>query len=406
MRTRLWLGCWLCLLCVAGAWFLWHHGNRLPVPTKNIAPAAVATRPASPTPAVSSPGVVNTNVAQISLRDWNTNKFAGRLSNTPRTIGQLLNDSHAILLANALVDTSLPLNFVFPKNLQPQGDPGAYIVQARGPIDQPFRAMLAQAGATIVSYIPNDAYLVRASANVAGLLGANPLTQAVIPYEPYYKIQSSLLYPAVGQLRLPQSALLKLGLFADDAPATIQQIEKSGGQVFPAGSSPFGPVVNVIPPQNWTTLATLSGVQIVEPFHARSLANDLSRAKVGVAGDSLTPTNYFNLTGSNIIVEVNDTGIDAQHPDLTAGGFYNRASDVIGDAPQSLVDTNGHGTHVAGIIAGDGVESTTVTNAPGSLLTNILGGVTGVPSGSPEQFRGMAPAAILYSVGGIFGGAD
>ncbi len=30
---------------------------------------------------------------------------------------------------------------------------------------------------------------------------------------------------------------------------------------------------------------------------------------------------------------------------------------VIGDAPQSLVDTNGHGTHVAGIIAGDGTKS-------------------------------------------------
>ncbi len=406
MRTRLWLGCLLCLLCAAGAWLLWHSGNHALTQKKITAPVAAAPHPMATAPTVSSPGVVNTNVVQISQADWNTNRFAGRLSNTARPIGQLLNDSHAILLANALIDTSLPLNFVFPKNLQPQGDPGAYIVQARGPIDNAFRAMLAQAGATIVSYIPNDAYLVRASASVAGLLGANPLTQAVIPYEPYYKIQSSLLYPAVGQLRLPQSALLKLGLFADDASATIQQIEKSGGQVFPAGRSPFGPVVNVIPPQNWTKLATLSGVQIVEPFHPRSLANDLSRAKVGVAGDSLTPTNYFNLTGSNIIVEVNDTGIDAQHPDLTAGGFYNRSAGVIGDAPQSLVDTNGHGTHVAGIIAGDGAESITVTNAPGSLLTNILGGVSGVPSGSPEQFRGMAPAAILYSVGGIFGGAD
>ena len=108
-----------------------------------------------------------------------------------------------------MIDTSLPLNFVFPKNLQPQGDPGAYIVQARGPIDNAFRALLAQAGATIVAYIPNDAYLVRASASVAGVLGANPQTQAVIPYEPYYKIQSSLLSPGGQQIDLPDKTMLE-----------------------------------------------------------------------------------------------------------------------------------------------------------------------------------------------------
>ena len=231
MRTRLWLGCLLCLLCGAGAWFLWHHGNRSPGQTRSIVPTVAATHPAPAAPVVSSHGVINTNPAQISLADWNTNRFAGRLSNTTKSIGQLVGDRHAILLANALMDTSLPLNFVFPKNLQSQGDPGAYIVQARGPIDNAFRAMLAQAGATMVAYIPNDAYLVRASASVADSLECQPLMQAVVPYEPYYKIQSPLLPQAVRQTILPDNTMLTLGLFADDAPATTQQIEKLGGQV-------------------------------------------------------------------------------------------------------------------------------------------------------------------------------
>ena len=232
MRTRLWLGCLLCLLCGAGAWFLWHHGNRSPGQTRSIVPTVAATHPAPAAPVVSSHGVINTNPAQISLADWNTNRFAGRLSNTTKSIGQLVGDRHAILLANALMDTSLPLNFVFPKNLQSQGDPGAYIVQARGPIDNAFRAMLAQAGATMVAYIPNDAYLVRASASVAGIRWSpDPLVQAVVPYEPYYKIQSPLLPQAVRQTILPDNTMLTLGLFADDAPATTQQIEKLGGQV-------------------------------------------------------------------------------------------------------------------------------------------------------------------------------
>lgn len=402
MRTRSLVWGLLVLLCVTGAWFLWHHGNRSLTQKQDVAPTTAATRPAPPAPVVAGRGVVNTHPAQISLAEWNTNRYAGRLSNTTRAIGQLVGDRRALLLANALIDTTLPLNFVFPKNLQPQGDPGAYIVQARGPIDNAFRAMLAQAGATIIAYIPNDAYLVRASANVAGLLGGNPQTQAVVPYEPYYKIQSPLLPQAVRQMNLPDKTILNLGLFADDAPATTQQIEKLGGQVVGRDQSPFGPVVRVQLPAalaaNWTALATLSGVQIVEPYHPRAVATDLSRATVGVAADSVTATNYLNLTGSNVLVEVNDTGIDALHPDLTTSAQYGRAVGVIGDALQSLVDTNGHGTHVAGIIAGDGTESTTVTNAPGSTLFN--------GAGTNFQFRGMAPGATLYSVGGIQGGAD
>ena len=68
---------------------------------------------------------------------------------------------------------------------------------------------------------------------------------------------------------------------------------------------------------------------------------------------------------------------------------------VFGDLPTSLVDTDGHGTHVAGIIGGDGLESTTVTNAQGSIMPGTNG-----------QFRGMAPAATLFSVGSLGGDAD
>ena len=251
-----------------------------------------------------------------------------------------MGDRHAILLENALIDSSQPLNFSIPKNLQSQGDPGAYIVQARGPIDNAFRAMLARSGAEIVSYIPNDAYLVRAPAGVANGLTGNPLTQAVIPYEPYYKISSSmpvtvgqktlssaptktnraagpsLLVLAVKQAPLPAGTYLTLGLFKDGAAATVAQIEKLGGQIVARDNSPFGPVVRVQPPADWMALATLPGVQIVEPYHQRIHANDLSRATVGVAADTQVATNYIGLSGKNVMVEVNDSGIDANHPDL------------------------------------------------------------------------------------------
>jgi subtilisin-like proprotein convertase family protein len=380
MRTR-WLILSLCLLCLASAWFFWHQPAN--TPTRPSALQKVATPPVTTVRSASTAPNILATVSTNAATSAKTNQFAYRLSNTTKTIGQLVGDPHAILLENALIDTGAKLTFSIPKNLQSPGDPGAYIVQARGPIDNAFRAMLAAAGAEIVSYIPNNAYLVRAQAGVANGLAGNPLTQGVIPYEPYYKIQLPLLAAAVEDEVLPPGTELNLGLFADTAPQTILAIPKLGGMILARGSSPFGPVVRVQPPQNWTALATLPGVQIVEPYHPRVHANDLSRATVGVAVDTQTTTNYLNLSGSNVLVAVNDSGIDAAHPDFTAGGTL--PTRVLG-AP--TIDTDGHGTHVAGIIAGDGTESMTVTNAQGSIMPATNG-----------QFRGMAPLANLLSMG-------
>lgn len=75
----------------------------------------------------------------------------------------------------------------------------------------------------------------------------------------------------------------------------------------------------------------------------------------------------MGFTGSGIRVAVVDTGVDGQHPDLV--GRVVEEKDFTGEGAG---DGNGHGTHVAGIVAGSGAAS-------------------------DGKYRGVAPDALILS---------
>jgi subtilisin family serine protease/subtilisin-like proprotein convertase family protein len=387
MRSRSSFWILICLVLLAGAWLFWPHPVRHTTGPVSPAPSPVTISKAATPASVSSIQSAGTapqiftpakNTATPVASVLKTKPFPYRLANTTRPIGELQSEGRALLLANAFIDTRAKLNFSIPPHLQSAAASGTYIVQSRTLLDAAFRAQLAASGAEIVSYIPNNAYLVRMTAAGAAQMSGRSGTSAVLPYEPYYKINAALLGAAVAQKALPDGAALTLGLFADDAARTVAQIEKLGGTVLATDRSPFGPMVRVLPPSNWTALALLPGVQIVEPSRQRISANDLARVTMGISGDTVTNVNYGGLSGSNVTVAVIDSGIDATHSDFASGR-------VTGISAMSLTDTNGHGTHVAGIIAGNGAQSVTLTNVPQGSISNA-------------NFRGKAPLASMFSV--------
>ena len=331
------------MLFATGACVWWLGKHRLSKPLTATAvgrqsPSSSShsrrSAPLSPIALLSNPGAVISLPASGPFTPHASrisSHLSLRLTNSSTPLGLLVRSPAAILLENALLDTSRPLALPIPDSLRAQGDPGAYVVQSRAPLDDAFRARLQAAGALIVAYIPNQAYLVRASQAVAQQLQTDPRIQAVLPYEPYFKLQPPLLSLAVEQQPLPDNQALNLLLFPDARAAALDQLKNLGVEILGEEPSPFGPVLRVSlasadlsagtassasPALILPALARLPGVQHVELSRARVLANDLSRARIGVAANTTTADNYLGLRGSNVLVNVNDSGVDTNHPDL------------------------------------------------------------------------------------------
>ncbi len=399
LRTRIWILLSVVLFVAAALYWRGSHQRHVDSTAANTTPAqpqpiplrltnALANVPAQAPDAAanSSLNLITTNVLFAPV----TNRLAYRLTNTAQPLSQLLRSDRAVLLRNALIDTALGTPNI-PDHLRAQGDPGSYIVQARGAVTDEFRAQLAGAGAEIISYVPNNAYLVRATAGVAGTLRASPLTQAVLPYEPYYKLDSTLLRIAVNKELSPYGRLTVVG-FPGQAERMENALKAIGAE--PAGESQatvFGPTGPYrIPADRLAEAAQIPEVQMLAVHYEKRPVNDLTRVITRISTNIplsasvpivrppeshyRTASNTF-LTGDGVIVAVADTGVDDTHPDLTGR---------ILPGSYTVPDYDGHGTHVIGTFIGDGTMSPLQSGeaAMGSL-TNAI-------------FSGMAPRARAF----------
>jgi subtilisin-like proprotein convertase family protein len=363
LKSRTWF--LLSLLLFAAALWTWLYAEKRYSDSQRqaSAPTTPARVPAAPAPSL------------IPAANQTQKPASYRLSNTGQSAGQLARNSHGIILRNALIDTALPVHLEIPPHLRAKGAPGSYIVQSDRALDQDFYDELTKIGATNITYIPNNAALVEATPAQAREMVQDPAFQAVLPWEPYYKLDATLLPAAVEQDSLP--ADLRVTTFPGQLEAAMAALTKLGATVVGQDQGPFGPSIIVqAAPGTLAAVAQLPLAQEIEAYTPRRALNDLTRVQVGVSTNTLTNApNYLNLYGSNIWININDTGVDATHPD-----FSNRVHGL-------QVDFDGHGTHVAGSIAGSGAASGTVTNpVPGSVIPGA-------------DFRGKAKGAQLFVQG-------
>jgi serine protease AprX len=114
-------------------------------------------------------------------------------------------------------------------------------------------------------------------------------------------------------------------------------------------------------------LAQLPQVRTLAPYEPAELRAEYARKLIGI--DRLNAPEPGRLTGEGELVGVFDSGVDAGHPDL---------ADRLAAPPEAVkglspTDTYGHGSHVAGLIAGTGAASGGKVRgaAPGAKLVSV-----------------------------------
>lgn len=245
------------------------------------------------------------------------------------------------------------------------GEAGLHLVQLVGPPRSDWYRELEAAGFRVLQYYPHNSYLVWSDAAAATRVRGLDFVRWVGSFHPAYKLGSTLAG------RSGKIANLVAFVYADgDREAVVESLAASGGEtVRVAKASADGAFHTVEMVADATKIPELARNPHVIWLGYRSplpvLDDEMSDQIVaGNHAGGVPVTGYaahlatLGVDGTGVIWAVSDTGVDWDHPDLAShivGGFTpaTGASCTIPGQPGSDCPGGGHGTHVAGIVAGD-----------------------------------------------------
>ena len=236
---------------------------------------------------------------------------------------------------------------------------GLFLVQFENQIQPADRAALQAMGVELVKYVPDDAFIARFNNVSPEAVRGLASVRWVGPYASDYKIHPRLAAMVPGAMKTNKAVAVTILLSPSATAAEIAAVRAQFASVQSESHLRQGTFLRGgMPPGQLNAAAQSGAVLWIENAPKHKLIDEAASKIVGGDdGNIATPTvtQQLGFDGSNVVVCVADTGLDTgdtndMHPDLAGrvAGLMYYTTNVV-DAS----DGYGHGTHCAGIVAGN-----------------------------------------------------
>jgi len=241
---------------------------------------------------------------------------------------------------------------------------GLCLIQFERELTPSDRGVLKASGIDLIKYVPEDSYIAHFEKVNTDSIAALDFVRWIGPYSPAHKIHPRLA-PAVLQQTQAQAAIpASVLLSAIATEPELAEARATLSTIYHESHLRQGTILRgELPVGNLNALAASAAVLWIERAPNRKLVDETASKLVG--GDdgrtgTFTVTEQLGFDGSGITVCVADTGLDTgdtntMHPDMRGrvSGFRYYGSLTDGS------DGYGHGTHCAGIVAGNAATGET-----------------------------------------------
>ncbi len=231
--------------------------------------------------------------------------------------------------------------------------PDLYLVQLSGPTRAAWLDSLRASGLAVVQYIHPHSYVVWGEATSVSRAAAQSFVRWSGPFAPAYRVLPQ--WRALSDSPIAVQVLLYRGA---DTAAALRGIERLGGTL--SGQSVLNPTWMVagftLSGAQLQAAAQLAGVYSIQPVATDGglrgeMSNQVNVNNVD-ANNAAFPgyldwLDSVGLSGEGVIIANVDGGVQQNHPDLV-----NRVIGCVGSSCGNNASSD-HGTHTAGIMAGD-----------------------------------------------------